>query len=173
MVGGPNPGRIQFFRDVTLAYEGVFDEGQVILTRSHGMQGAVSVNFDIFDDTALAGSDYVDADQVVTFQDGEVIKIIDVGLIVDPATETDPETALMSLSNPTGGASLGLDAAELLIFDQELDWPGVIIDDASIVEGDSGTSTLEFDVHLSPTNHIVTMDYITESGSATMGEDFL
>lgn len=171
-VGGPNPGKIQFFRNVYLAYKGVINTGEVILVRSHGMAGTVSVNFTISDNTALAGSDYVDSDQVVTFLPNETVKVINVPVLVDPPGAPDPENALLSLSNPTGGATLGLAASELLIFDEDVTSPGLVIDDAEVTEGDSGQKQLTFNVHLSATDHPVTVAYNTEPGSASEGVDY-
>jgi len=172
-IGGPNPGKIQFFRDVYLAYKGVINNGEVILVRSHGMAGSVSVNFTVSNDTALAGSDYTDSDQVVTFLANETIKIVNVPVLVDAPGAPDPESAILALSNPTGGATLGLAASELLIFDLDVTSPGIVIDDAEVTEGNSGQKMLTFDVHLSATDHPVTVTYLSEPGSAQEGSDYV
>ncbi len=172
-VGGPNPGKIQFFRDVYLAYKGVINTGEVILVRSHGMSGSVSVNFTISNDTAFAGTDYVDSDQVVTFLANETIKVINVPVLVDPPGAPNPESAVLALSSPTGGATLGVSASELLIFDEDITSPGIVIDDAEVTEGNSGQKLLTFDVHLSATDHPVTVAYQSEPGSASEGSDYI
>jgi CSLREA domain-containing protein len=173
-VGGENPGKLQFFRSVYLAYEGNLPTAEVIIVRSHGLSGTVSANFTISNNTATAGSDYTDMDQVVTFQPWEVVKVIQVPILVDPAIENpDPENALLALANPTGGATLGLAASEVLIFDQNPAYPGITIADAELVEGNSGQTALSFDVTLTPTNHPVTVAFLAESGNALVGEDFL
>lgn len=172
-VGGANPGKIQFFRNVYLAYKGVINTGEVILVRSHGMSGTVTVNFTISNNTALAGTDYVDSDQVVTFLANETIKIVNVPILVDAPGAPDPENAILALSSPTGGATLGVSASELLIFDEDITSPGIVIDDAQLVEGNSGQSNMTFDVHLSATDHPVTVTYLSEPGSADEGSDYV
>jgi hypothetical protein len=172
-VGAANPGKIQFFRNVYLAYKGIINTGEVILVRSHGMSGSVSVTFTISNNTALAGTDYVDSDQVVTFLANETVKVIHVPVLVDLPGAPNPENALLALSSPTGGATLGVSASELLIFDEDITSPGIAIDDAEVTEGNSGQKLLTFDVHLSATDHPVTVTYLSETGSATEGTDYV
>jgi chitinase len=102
-----------------------------------------------------------------------VVKTIKVPILLDPAPEVpDPEDALMHLSNPTNGATLGLEDSTLLIFDYDPAYPGVSIDDATIVEGNAGQKMLSFAVHMSPSDHDVTIAYLTEDGTAVQGEDY-
>src|SRR5690606_17166830 len=132
----------------------------------HGVEGTVSVNLTSTDNTATAGQDYTNIDQVVTFQPLEVVKIVHLPILVSPpGAEGDPETLDLALSNPTGGATLGLSASEVLIFDENKSTPGITIDDASVTEGNSGTKQMTFNVHLSASNHPVTVEYFTEPGT--------
>ena len=171
-VGGPNPGKLQFYRNAVLSYEGVLATGDAMITRSHGLAGTASVTFTSTNDTAIAGQDYTDSDQVLTFAPWEVVKVVKIPILFDPAPETDPEYADLALASPTGGATLGLAASDLYIFDNSPAFPGIVIDDSFVDEGASGTRTLSFEVHLSPTDHPVTVTYATEDGSATAGEDY-
>jgi len=171
-VGGPNPGKLQFYRNAVLSYEGVLATGDAMITRSHGLAGTASVTFTSTNDTAIAGQDYTDSDQVLTFAPWEVVKVVKIPILFDPAPETDPEYADLALASPTGGATLGLAASDLYIFDNSPAFPGIVIDDSFVDEGASGTGTLSFEVHLSPTDHPVTVTYATEDGSATAGEDY-
>jgi len=171
-VGGPNPGKLQFYRNAVLSYEGVLATGDAMITRSHGLAGTASVTFTSTNDTAIAGQDYTDSDQVLTFAPWEVVKVVKIPILFDPAPETDPEYADLALTSPTGGATLGLAASDLYIFDNSPAFPGIVIDDSFVDEGASGTGTLSFEVHLSPTDHPVTVTYATEDGSATAGEDY-
>ena len=172
-ISGDSAGQIQFFQDPVLAYEGVLPTARVIVTRSHGFTGTVSAEFTVSDDTALAGQDYSDTDQVVTFDEGESIKVIEIPLLVDPAMENSPEVAQLALASPTGGAVLGVDHSELLIFDQNPTRPGLIIEDAVLTEGQSGLKVFRFNVSLSATDHPVMVDFVTFDGSAVAGEDYL
>ena len=171
-VGGPNPGKLQLYRNAVLSYEGVLATGDAMITRSHGLAGTASVTFTSTNDTAIAGQDYTDSDQVLTFAPWEVVKVVKIPILFDPAPETDPEYADLALASPTGGATLGLAASDLYIFDNSPAFPGIVIDDSFVDEGASGTGTLSFEVHLSPTDHPVTVTYATEDGSATAGEDY-
>ncbi|MBL0028906.1 MAG: right-handed parallel beta-helix repeat-containing protein [Rhodanobacteraceae bacterium] len=168
---GPNPGVIQFFNASVLSYEGVLPTAKVAITRSQGMAGTVTANFTVSDQSAFAGSDYVDSDQVVTFLDGEVIKIVEIPLVPDLTVE-GTENANLALATPTGGATLGTAASLLYIFDEDIARPGIIVDDVSITEGNSGQQQMTFNVHLSASDHQVTVGYLSESGTAVAGEDF-
>lgn len=171
-VGGPNAGRLQFYRNAVLSYEGVLPTGEAVVTRSHGLTGTASVTFTSANDTALAGQDYTDSDQIVTFGPWEVVKIVQIPILFDPAPEPDPEFADLALADPTGGATLGVAAADLYIFDNSPAFPGILIADSFVDEGDSGTRTLSFAVQMSPSDHAVTVTYYTEDGSAVAGEDY-
>jgi len=172
-VGGPNAGKLQFLRQTVLGYEGTVPTADVVITRSQGLSGTVTAQFTIDDDTALAGFDYTDVDQVVTFAPWEVVKTIQVPILYDPAVEVpDPESAKMHLSNPTNGATLGLADSTLVIWDNNPAYPGVWIDDAAIAEGNAGQKMLSFAVHISPSDHQVTIGFLTEDLTAVQGEDY-
>lgn len=171
-VGGANPGKFQFYRNSVLSYEGNLPSGDAVVTRSHGLSGTASVDFTVTNDSAEAGLDYTDSDQTLTFAPWEVVKVVKIPILFDPAPETDPEFADLALSAPTGGATLGLAASDLYIFDNDPAYPGITIGDAFVSEGDAGTQTLTVNVHLSPSDHPVTITYVTEDGSAAAGEDY-
>ncbi|MEM7055243.1 MAG: Calx-beta domain-containing protein, partial [Pseudomonadota bacterium] len=172
-IGGNPAGQIQFFHDSVLAYEGVFPAARVILTRSHGFTGTVSAEFTVSNDTALAGQDYIGADQIVSFAEAESIKVIEIPLLVDPAIEASPEKAQLALAPATGGAELGMAASELFIFDENQGAPGLIIDDTVMTEGQSGIRMMRFDVSLSASERAFSLDFRTLDGSASAGEDYI
>lgn len=171
-IGGANPGKLQFYRNAVLAYEGNLPTGDAVVTRSHGLSGTVSVTFTSSDNTAVAGQDYTDSDQTLTFAPWEVVKVVKIPILFDPAPEPSPEFADLALSAPSGGATLGVASSLLYIFDNDPAYPGITIDDAAVVEGDSGQTLMTFNVHLSPSNHAVTVTYFTGQGTATPGQDF-
>ena len=90
----------------------------ITVTRTGGSDGAVSVNYTTSDGTATAGTDYTTASGVLDFADGETSKTFAIPIIDDPSVEGN-ETVNLSLSNPTGGASLGTDSATLTIVDND------------------------------------------------------
>jgi hypothetical protein len=169
---GPNPGTIQFYNASVLSYEGVLPTAKVVITRSHGMAGTVTANFAVSDLSAQAVADYVDSDQVVTFLDGEVIKIIEIPIVADAAVEASPEHANLNLTAPGGGATLGTSFSDLYIFDEDVGSPGITIADVSLTEGNSGEQQMTFNVRLSASDHEVTVSYLTEPGTAVAGQDY-
>jgi hypothetical protein len=136
------------------------------------------VNFTTSNGTALAGYDYTDSDQTLTFAPWEVVKLVAVPILDAPASGSNPEASneklTLALASPSAGASLGSPAAsEIQIWDYVVSDPGLTVDDAHVDEGNSGQKMLTFDVHLSPTDHQVKVTYLTEPGSATEGVDYL
>jgi hypothetical protein len=92
---------------------------QVILTRTEGTTGEVSVTLNLIDGTATADSDYDGTPITVTFADGETTKTVDIPIVDDTLYEGD-EILNLTLSDPTGGATLGTQqTATLNIIDNE------------------------------------------------------
>src|SRR5262249_3656033 len=75
-----------------------------------GTSGAVSVHYATSDGTATAGSDYTPVSGTLTFADGEASKTFTVAVLDDSLVEGN-ETVTLTLSNPTGGATLGSPAS--------------------------------------------------------------
>ncbi len=173
LVGGPNPGKIQFFQSSTIVYEGGQAFADVVVTRGFGVSGSVSVSFTTSDGTAVAGSDYTDSDQTLTFGPWEVVKVVHVPILFDPASEPSPETVHMALANPTNGATLGLAAADIQIYDYSESEPAVSIGDGSVVEGAAGAHAMNFFIHLTPSDHDVTLAWATADGTAIAGQDYI
>ena len=79
--------------------------------------GGVTVQFTTADGTATAGSDYLDATQVLTFAAGETFKDVQVQILADTTPEGN-ETISLSLSGASSGAVLGtIQTAVLTILD--------------------------------------------------------
>jgi hypothetical protein len=78
----------------------------VTVTRGGDSAPAVSVNFATSDGTATERRDYTAVSGRLQFAAGETSKTFDVLLTEDAYTEQE-ETINLTLSNPTGGASLG------------------------------------------------------------------
>jgi hypothetical protein len=89
------------------------------VTRSGGSAGAVSVSYTTADGSASSNSDYTPVSGMVTFAEGELTRTFTVPIIDDSSVETD-ETVLLTISNPTGGATLGTpSSATLTILDTD------------------------------------------------------
>ncbi|MBD2302223.1 Calx-beta domain-containing protein [Nostoc sp. FACHB-190] len=92
----------------------------VVITRSGGNQGAVSVTLTSSNGTATAPADYNNAPVVVSFANGETSKTVNIPVINDSLQEGN-ETITLTLSNPTGGAVLGSqNTATLTIIDDDV-----------------------------------------------------
>jgi hypothetical protein len=63
--------------------------------------------------TASAGSDYTSTSGTLTFNQGETSKTISIPIVNDGVFEAD-ETVNITLSSPTGGATLGTPATATL-----------------------------------------------------------
>ncbi|MEK7187296.1 MAG: Ig-like domain-containing protein [Patescibacteria group bacterium] len=102
----PSPGTVQLGASATTVSEGATAAISTI-NRYGGSQGAVSVSYSTTNGTALAGSDYTTQAGTVTFADGDVTaKQVTIPILNDTTIETT-ETFSLSLSSPTGGATLG------------------------------------------------------------------
>jgi ribosomal protein L35AE/L33A len=115
-----DPGTLQFSAP---GYGVVENSGsrQITVTRTGGTSGAVSVDFATADDTATAGTDYTGlSDITLNWGDGDSInKTFSISIIDDNDFE-GVETFNLTLSNPTGGATLGTQSeAVITITDDE------------------------------------------------------
>ena len=115
----PQPGRLEFASPLFNAGEGS-GSATITVTRSGGSQGAVDVSYAASDGSAIDGSDYLAVSGVLSWGNGDSsARSFDVA-IVDDAEEESAETVNLTLSNPTGGASLGNpSSASLTIADND------------------------------------------------------
>jgi outer membrane protein assembly factor BamB len=102
--GGPT-GTVQFS---SAAYSVAENGGSatILVTRTNGSSGAISVNYATANGTATAGLDYTAATGTLNFADGETSKTFTLTILNDSIREPD-ETVNLTLSGPTGGATLG------------------------------------------------------------------
>ncbi|MFO7870728.1 MAG: Calx-beta domain-containing protein, partial [Kiritimatiellia bacterium] len=127
----------------------------VTLSAASGLD--VSVDFASSNGTALAEGDYASTNGALTIGAGQTNGTITVVVNGDTEDEYDSENFYVNLSNP-GNATITDGQAEGTITDDDL--PGLGIGDASVVEGDSGTTNAVFTVTLSASNFVdVTVDY--------------
>lgn len=131
-----------------------------------------SVDFNISNDTAIAGSDYTAgiANGTLNFSVGESTKTITVDIIGDSKNEAT-ETFFVNLSNLSPGNTLiKAQAIGVILNDDPI--PSLSINDASITEGNSAT-TIDFTVSLSaPSDQLIAVNYSTVNGSASSGSDY-
>jgi len=129
----------------------------------------ITVDYATSDGTATS-ADYTAASGTVTFAPGESTATVTVPTTDDALDEFD-ETLTLTLSNPTN-ASLATASATGTIVDDDPP-PTVSIGNASVAEGDAGSTPATFTVSLSaPSGKTVDVGWATADGSATAGSDY-
>ena len=164
------PGRQIQFKSATYAVtEGTLN-ASIILTRTGGLGGPVSVDFATVDGlgTAIAGADYVSTSRTVTFPANAITQTVLVPIMNDTLDEP-AETVMMRLSNPAGGAVLGArDTATLTITDNDV--AGVIQFSAALYTvNESATSAAIVISRTGGTASGVTIDFTTSDGPGLTG----
>jgi hypothetical protein len=151
------------------------DAGTTTLSFPVTLSGAsgheVDVDYATSDGTATAGRDYTAASGTLVFASGETSKEIDVTVAGDFADEGD-ETFTLTLSAPFN-ADLGTDVATGTITNDDAG-PKLSLADATVTEGNTGTTPLSFAVTMTPASvSDVTVDFATVDGTATAGSDYV
>jgi uncharacterized delta-60 repeat protein len=86
----------------------------IIMTRTGGSTGAVSVALNTNDGTAVAGTDYNALSGSVSFPDGVMTEKVNLAVLPDPVANLPGRTVNLTLSNPSGGATLGSPGSAVL-----------------------------------------------------------
>ncbi|MGH8246046.1 MAG: Calx-beta domain-containing protein, partial [Gammaproteobacteria bacterium] len=132
---------------------------------------AVTVDYATDNGTALAGSDYIATNGTLSLAPGTSTQSITVKIIGDTLNELD-ETFQVNLSNP-GNATLA-DSSGLGALVNNDPLPTLSLSDASVVEGNSGTTAMVFTVSLSAASgRTVTVNFATANATALAGTDYL
>ena len=137
----PNvPGTLQF----STATYSVNENGggaTITITRTGGNTGAVGAHFATSNGTATAGADYTAVTQTVSFADGDATnKTVAIPILDDMLVEAN-ETVNLTLSSPTGGATLGNPATTVLTIIDNDGPPPTLIDSYSEAN-QNGTATI-------------------------------
>jgi hypothetical protein len=142
---------------------------EVSVARVNGSAGPVAVTYDAtVGNRATPGLDFTPASGQLSFADGETQKSFQVQALAD-GVEDPGESIIVTLSNPTGGAALGeFNQIEVHITDVP---PKASLGDATVVEGDAGTTAAVFTVSLSsPSAEAETVQYTTFDTGASAGQ---
>jgi large repetitive protein len=130
-----------------------------------------TVAYTTADGTATAGSDYVATSGTLTFAPGVTTQSISVPVIGDGVYE-GTETLVVTLSNPVNAILARTQGTGTIANDEPT--PSLSVNDVSMGEGNSGTTTWIFSVALSGQSAFTTtVNYGTANGSATAGVDFV
>ncbi len=155
--------------DISVADASVTEGGNLsfTVTLSQASSGAVTVGYGTSNGSATAGSDYTAASGTVSFAAGETSKSVTVATTDDSTVEA-AETVILTLSAPTGNASILDGTATGTINDNDVS-AQISIANASATEGNN----LSFTVTLSAAAPgTVTVNYATSNGTATSGSDY-
>ncbi len=169
----PQPGSLQLS---TAAYS-VNENGgtaTITVTRSGGSDGAVSVNYATSNGSATSGSDYTATSGVLNFAAGELSKTFTIAIANDTAVEGN-ETINVTLSNPTGGATLGSQVTGVLTIqdDDVATQPGALrFSNSSYSLAENGGTLTVTVTRTGGTSGAVSVNYATSNGSATAGSDY-
>ena len=107
------------FSSATYARSEAFLTATITVTRTGGTASGVTVGYATSDDTAEAASDYMTSTGTLSFAAGQLSRTFTVPITPDTLDEVD-ETVALTLTNPTGGATLGSPAsATLTIVDDD------------------------------------------------------
>lgn len=142
---------------------------QVVL--SAAAAGAVEATYRLVDGTAKSGVDFLGTNGVVRFAAGVTESFVEIPLINDrffEATETFSvelaTSAPITLGRTNGVVTIENDDAK----------PTLSVNDAVILEGNSGGTNAIFTVSLTGASEaVVTVDYTTVSGTASAPTDYL
>ena len=161
---------------VTEGDDGTFVNAPFTITLDQAQTIPVTLDYSTSNGTAIAGSDYTPTSDTLTIPANTTTMQINVPVIGDTVFEGD-ETFSLTLSNPSIGVKFAGDAstifAESTISENEAQ-PTLSISDATVFEGNSGTSEMIFTVTLSGASQSdVSVSYIATGGTATSGEDYV
>jgi uncharacterized delta-60 repeat protein len=157
---GGGPGKIQFTAPFFRTAEDASQPAQLVVTRTDGRTGAISLDFSTRTGTATA-IDFAMTNGTVQFADGEFApKTIDLRIVDDPWKETTEDFTVV-LENPQGGVVLGqTNAAGVRI--NENDYSGSV--DASFAPGEAAYSAdyaVVNEVLLQPDGRLLVGGYFT------------
>ena len=113
IVDNDAPGTLQFSTGTYSVNENG-GGATITITRTGGSSGSVGAHFATSNGTATDGSDYTAVTQTVLFANGDATnKTVAVPVLDDMLVEAN-ETVNLTLSSPTGGATLGNPATAVL-----------------------------------------------------------
>ncbi len=137
-----------------------------VVLLSQAAAETITVDFVTEQDTAKESSDYLRAAGTLTFEPGELAKVITVEVNGDISSEDD-ESFKVRLSNATNATITDAEAVGTILNEDAY----AEIGNVAILEGDNGTVVAEFTVTLDkPVNFAVTIDYATADGTATTAD---
>ncbi|MEN8219751.1 MAG: Calx-beta domain-containing protein, partial [Pseudomonadota bacterium] len=146
----------------------------VTVKRINDKEGAISVTYTSSDDTAMAWNDYTPTAGTLNWNNGDTSDKTFTVSITDDAIFEGDETFNLTLSNATGGATIGEPStAVVTIIDDEKPPKGTLQFSSATynVNETGGTITIPVKRINSKEGDISVM-YVTDNGTATAGNDY-
>jgi uncharacterized repeat protein (TIGR01451 family) len=144
----------------------------ITVNRTGGSDCTAAVNYATSNGSATAGSDYTTTNGTLTFGPGVTTQSFTVPITDDSVFEGN-ETFNVTLSAPTGGATLGGPASAVVTIADNETQPALSIGNVTLSEGNSGTTAFTFPVILSgPSASIVTVNFATADGTTVAPGDY-
>ncbi len=142
---------------------------QLTVDRTGGSDGAVTVDYATSDGTAVAGTNYTATSSTLDFVDGQTTATITIPVADLPGASATSAFDL-TLSNPTGGATLGSPTSETITIqnNQSLVQLSAATDSVS---GDAGSELLTVN-RTGNTTLSASVGYATTDGTALAGTDY-
>jgi Ca2+-binding RTX toxin-like protein len=135
----------------------------------------ISVNYETLDSTAIAGSDYISTNGLLTFVPGETSKTVTVQVKGDAIAEADEYFSIL-LSNATNTTIVD-SIGTATITDDDTNSPGelasVSINNVTVLEGDNGVTNAIFTVSLAESSSTpISVNYATANSTAIADSDY-
>lgn len=165
----PPAGSLQFSSS-TYSVGEAGSTASITVTRTGGSNGAVGVTYATSNGTATSGTDYSAATGQLSLADGVTSKTFDVTIASDTLDENN-ETVNLTLSAPTGGATLGTQSTAVLTINDDNNPPTVGFTSVSQTSA-SESGTMVITAQLSAVSGKEITVPFTVSGTATSGIDY-
>jgi urease beta subunit len=141
------------------------------VTLSAASSSTVTVDYSTFDGSAVAPGDYVATSGTLTFTPGQTAKQVVVPVKGETLNEVN-ETYTVNLTNPANATVSGTGIATGTITNDDA-VPTLSINNVSLAEGNSGTTSFTFTVTLSAASGLpVSVDFATADGAAVAPGDY-
>lgn len=139
---------------------------------SKASDSTITVNYNTINNTAIAGSDYILAQGLLTFEPGEIVKTISIKVLGDTDVEKD-ERFFVTLNNPNN-AKIKDRTGIGLITNDDFIIPNISVTNVTLVEGNNLQRNFIFTISLSERSNLpVNVSYDTSDGTATEGSDYV
>jgi len=167
------PGQLRFSAATYTVNENG-NSATITVTRTGGSDGAISAQYATSNGTATAGFDYATASGTLNWANGDAASKTFAVTVLDDSVWEGDETVNLSLSNVTGGASLGSpSAAALTIVENEIAQPGQLQFSAATYDvAENGGLVTITATRTGGTDGAVSANYATSDGTATAGSDY-